>query len=68
MDALTGLLGSRTKTEVLRLLFGLSGQELHVREIARRAGRSHIRALSLPSSSALLPVVSEGRRAMWTSW
>jgi DNA-binding transcriptional ArsR family regulator len=40
MDTLTQLLGSRVKAEVLRLLFGLSHDELHVREIARRAGLS----------------------------
>ncbi|MBD3237122.1 MAG: MarR family transcriptional regulator [Candidatus Eisenbacteria bacterium] len=40
MDTLTELLGSRGRAEVLRLLFGLSRNELHVREIARRAGLS----------------------------
>lgn len=38
MDALTELLSSRVKAEVFRLLFGLVGRELHVREIARQSG------------------------------
>lgn len=38
MNALADLLSSRVKAEVLRLLFGPGAGELHVREIARRAG------------------------------
>ncbi len=38
MSVLAKLLSSRTRAEVLRLLFGLDLVELHVREIARRAG------------------------------
>lgn len=38
MDALADLLSSRVKAETLRLLFGPGAGELHVREIARRAG------------------------------
>jgi uncharacterized protein len=38
MNTLTDLLGSRVKSEIFRLLFGPVGGELHVREIARRAG------------------------------
>lgn len=38
MDALADLLSSRVKAEVFRLLFGPGARELHVREIARRAG------------------------------
>jgi predicted nucleotidyltransferase len=37
MNVLAELLSSRVKAEVLRLLFGPGAQELHVREIARRA-------------------------------
>jgi len=37
MNTLAKLLSSRVKAEVFRLLFGLDAQELHVREIARRA-------------------------------
>ncbi len=37
MSILSELLSSRVKAEVLRLLFGPSAGELHVREIARRA-------------------------------
>jgi predicted nucleotidyltransferase len=38
MDALADLLSSRVKAEAFRLLFGPGSPELHVREIARRAG------------------------------
>lgn len=38
MDTLADLLSSRVKAETLRLLFGPGAVELHVREIARRAG------------------------------
>jgi DNA-binding transcriptional ArsR family regulator len=38
MDSLTRFLSSRVKAEVLRLLFGLEAEELHLRELARRAG------------------------------
>lgn len=38
MDALADLLSSRVKAQALRLLFGPGAGELHVREIARRAG------------------------------
>lgn len=38
MDTLADLLSSRVKAETLRLLFGPGGGEMHVREIARRAG------------------------------
>jgi DNA-binding transcriptional ArsR family regulator len=40
MNTLTDLLGSRVKSEILRLLFGPAGGELHVREIGRRSGLS----------------------------
>lgn len=38
MGTLRLLLSSRVKAETFRLLFGLRNEELHVREIARRAG------------------------------
>jgi DNA-binding transcriptional ArsR family regulator len=38
MGTLADLLSSRVKAETLRLLFGPGAGELHVREIARRAG------------------------------
>src|SRR4029434_2282466 len=38
MSTLADLLSSRVKAEILRLLFGPSASELHVREIARRPG------------------------------
>ncbi len=40
MNTLSELLSSRTRAEVFRLLFGLSRQELHIREVARRSGCS----------------------------
>jgi predicted nucleotidyltransferase len=38
MNTLEKLLSSRTRAEIFRILFGLNDAELHVREIARRAG------------------------------
>lgn len=38
MNTLTNLFSSKVRAEVLRLLFGPAGDELHIREIARRAG------------------------------
>jgi predicted nucleotidyltransferase len=38
MDRLSLLLSSRVKAQILRLLFGVAAPELHLREIARRAG------------------------------
>ncbi|MBM4093321.1 MAG: ArsR family transcriptional regulator [Planctomycetes bacterium] len=40
MNTLTDLLSSRVKAEVLRLLFGLTARELHVRELERQSGLS----------------------------
>ncbi len=40
MSVLAELLSSRTRAEVLRILFGLESRELHLREIMRRAGLS----------------------------
>jgi predicted nucleotidyltransferase len=37
MDTLATLLSSRVRAEILRLLFGLAGSELHLREIERRS-------------------------------
>jgi len=38
MTALADILSSRVKAEVFRLLFGLEGQSLHLREIERQSG------------------------------
>jgi predicted nucleotidyltransferase len=38
MDTLATLLSSRVRAEIFRLLFGLAGSELHLREIERRSG------------------------------
>ena len=40
MGLLAKILSSRVRSEIFRLLFGLSDQELHVREIERRTGLS----------------------------
>lgn len=38
MDVLTAILGSGVRSEIFRVLFGLSTEELHMREIQRRSG------------------------------
>jgi uncharacterized protein len=38
MNTLSQILSSRTRAEIFRLLFGIIEEELHVREIQRRAG------------------------------
>ncbi|MBI9084028.1 MAG: hypothetical protein JEZ11_10555 [Desulfobacterales bacterium] len=38
MDVLSGILSSKVRAEVFRLLFGLNLDSLHVREIQRRSG------------------------------
>ncbi len=38
MDTLTGLLSSRVKAQMLRLLFAGNERELHLRDLARQAG------------------------------
>jgi len=38
MSALAEILSSRVKAEIFRLLFGISGRELHLREIERQSG------------------------------
>ena len=38
MNGLADLLSSKVKAEVLRLLFGVRDERLHLRELARRAG------------------------------
>jgi DNA-binding transcriptional ArsR family regulator len=38
MNILSEILSSRTRAEIFRLLFGLSSEELHIRELARRTG------------------------------
>jgi len=40
MSVLAEILSSRTRAEIFRLLFGLGGLELHLREIVRRSGLS----------------------------
>lgn len=38
MDVLTAILSSGVRSEIFRMLFGLSTEELHMREIQRRSG------------------------------
>lgn len=38
MSILAQILSSRVKAEIFRLLFGLSGKELHLRELERQSG------------------------------
>ena len=38
MDILTEILSSKVRAEIFRLLFGLSDNRLHTREIERRSG------------------------------
>ena len=40
MNTLAGILSSRVKAEIFRLLFGVEPRELHVREIIRQSGFS----------------------------
>jgi len=40
MSTLSQILSSRVRAEVFRLLFGLNGKELHLREMERRSGLS----------------------------
>ena len=68
MDTLARLLSSRVKAETFRLLFGSGGGELHVREIARRAGlndatiRQELRRLN---GLGLLTCRRDGNRTLY---
>ena len=68
MDTLAKLLSSRVKAETFRLLFGPGARELHVREIARRAGlneatvRQELRRLT---GLRLLTCRRDGNRAFY---
>ncbi|MFH1144515.1 MAG: nucleotidyltransferase domain-containing protein [Candidatus Eisenbacteria bacterium] len=70
MNALLDLLGSRVKAEVFRLLFGVGGGELHVREIGRRSGlneatvRQELRKLS---RIGVVVVRRDGNRAYYSA-
>jgi DNA-binding transcriptional ArsR family regulator len=68
MDNLTRLLSSRVKAEVFRLLFGPDALELHVREIARRAGLNEATVRQELSALAGLHLVAlrrDGNRAYY---
>ena len=61
MNTLAELLSSKVKAEVLRLLFVTVGQELHVREIARRADLSEATVRQELTRLAGLGVVASRR-------
>lgn len=61
MNTLEKLLSSRTRAEIFRLLFGLKDAELHVREIARRAGCSEATARQELKKLAGLSLVTPRR-------
>jgi predicted nucleotidyltransferase len=68
MDSLSRLLSSRVKAEVFRLLFAPGAGELHVREIARRAGLSEAtvrQELKLLKSLQLVVARPSGNRTYY---
>jgi len=68
MDNLPRLLSSRVKAEVFRLLFGPDALELHVREIARRAGLNEAtvrQELSALAGLRLVALRRDGNRAYY---
>ncbi|MFN8177664.1 MAG: nucleotidyltransferase domain-containing protein [bacterium] len=70
MDTLLRLLSSRVKAEVFRLLFGLEGGELHVREIARRSALNDAtvrQELKRLSALGVIKVRRDGNRAYYSA-
>jgi DNA-binding transcriptional ArsR family regulator len=70
MDTLQRLLSSRVKAEVFRLLFGLEGGELHVREIARRSALNDAtvrQELKRLSALGVIGVRRDGNRAYYSA-
>lgn len=68
MSLLSDLLSSRVKAEIFRLLFGLEPNELHVREIARRAGLNDAtvrQELKWLTEVGLVEVRKDGNRAYY---
>jgi predicted nucleotidyltransferase len=68
VDVLTHLLSSRVKAETFRLLFGPGAGELHVREIARRAGLNEAtvrQELKRLTGIRLLTCRRDGNRAVY---
>ena len=68
MVALADLLSSRVKAEIFRLLFGPGANELHVREIARRAGLNEAtvrQELKRLTGLGLLARRSDGNRSLY---
>jgi DNA-binding transcriptional ArsR family regulator len=68
MDTLARLLSSRVKAEVFRLLFGSGTPELHVRELARRAGLNEAtvrQELIRLTGLGLLDLRRDGNRAYY---
>jgi DNA-binding transcriptional ArsR family regulator len=68
MEMTAALFSSRVKAQVLRLLFGLRPAELHVREIARRAGLNDAtvrQELGRLKGAGLLSFRRDGNRALY---
>jgi len=70
MSALAELLSSRTRAEIFRLLFGVSGGALHTREIQRRA-RSSVGAVQQELQKlrrlGLVNAQKDGNRVAYTA-
>jgi len=70
MSVLAGLLSSRTRAEILRILFGLELKEVHLREITRRSGltvrtvRDELRKLQ---SLDIIAVRRDGNRLYYSA-
>lgn len=69
-DSLTELLSSRVKAEVFRLLFGLNGEPLHLRELERRSGlavRTVEKELARLTKLGLIDRRVDGNRRYYTA-
>jgi predicted nucleotidyltransferase/DNA-binding transcriptional ArsR family regulator len=70
MDALLALLGSKSRAEILRLLFGPPGTELHLRELHRRSAlsiRPIQQELNNLSRLGLITLRKDGNRAYYAA-
>ena len=69
-NTLTELLSSRVKAEVFRLLFGINGQPLHLRELQRRSGlavRTVQQELARLTQLGLVEARRDGNRIYYTA-
>jgi len=70
MGLLPDILSSRGRAEVFRLLFGISAEELHVREIERRSGlaiRTVSRELKKLEETDLITARRDGNRLYYSA-